>query len=90
MAKITVLGAGGFGTALAIMLDKYGNDVTIWSVFQHEIDMLENEESEVVSVINLSKKWRTANYEERKAVCNILIHKILINETGDCEVIWNI
>ncbi|MBQ4101124.1 MAG: NAD(P)H-dependent glycerol-3-phosphate dehydrogenase [Oscillospiraceae bacterium] len=43
MAKITVLGAGGFGTALAIMLDKYGNDVTIWSVFQHEIDMLETD-----------------------------------------------
>ena len=55
-----------------------------------KIDMLENEESEVVSVINLSKKWRTASYEERKAVCNILIHKILVNETGDCEVIWNI
>ena len=50
----------------------------------------ENEENEVVSVINLSKKWRTASYEERKAVCNILIHKILVNETGDCEVIWNI
>ena len=55
-----------------------------------KIDVLENEESEIISVINLSKKWKTANYEERKAVCNILIHKILISENGDCEVIWNI
>ena len=55
-----------------------------------KIDALENEESERISAINLSKKWRTANYEERKAVCNILIHKILLNEAGNCEVIWNI
>lgn len=55
-----------------------------------KIDTLENEESEIISAINLSKKWRTANYEERKTVCNILIHKILINEAGNCEVVWNI
>lgn len=55
-----------------------------------KIDTLENEESEIINAINLSKKWRTANYEERKAVCNILIHKILIGESGNCEVVWNI
>ena len=55
-----------------------------------KIDVLKNEEGEIISVINLSKKWKTANYEERKAVCNILIHKILISKNGDCEVIWNI
>ncbi|MBQ7974330.1 MAG: recombinase family protein [Clostridia bacterium] len=55
-----------------------------------KIDVLENEESEIISAINLSKKWRTASYEERKSVCNILIHKILINEAGNCEVVWNI
>ena len=54
------------------------------------IDTLENEESEIINAINLSKKWRTASFEERKAVCNILIHKIQISETGNCEVIWNI
>lgn len=55
-----------------------------------KIDALENEESEIINAINLSKKWRIANYEERKAVSNILIHKILINKAGDCEVIWNV
>ena len=55
-----------------------------------KIDTLENEESEIINAINLSKKWRTANYEERKAVCNILIHKMLIGESGNCEVVWNI
>ena len=55
-----------------------------------KIDVLENEEREIINVINLSKKWRTADFEERKAVCNILIHKILINTDGNCEIIWNI
>lgn len=31
MAKITVLGSGGFGLSLAVMLDKYGHDVTVRS-----------------------------------------------------------
>jgi len=55
-----------------------------------KIDTLENEEHEIISIINLSKKWKSASYEERKAVCNVLIHKILISTDGDCEVIWNI
>ncbi|MCI9626252.1 MAG: recombinase family protein [Clostridia bacterium] len=55
-----------------------------------QIEALENEENEIISVINLSKKWKTANTEERKAVCNVLIHKIFIDEDGSCEVVWNI
>ncbi len=43
MAKITVLGAGGFGTALAVMCEKIGHDVTLWTPFQNEIDALEKE-----------------------------------------------
>lgn len=55
-----------------------------------KIETLENEENEIISVIDLSKKWKTANMEERKAVCNVLIHKIFIDEDGSCEVVWNI
>lgn len=36
MAKITVVGAGGWGTALAVMANKYGNQVTIWTPFEEE------------------------------------------------------
>ena len=38
MAKFTVLGMGGFGISLAVMLDKYGHDITVWTAFQSEID----------------------------------------------------
>lgn len=37
MSKIMVLGAGGFGTSLAVMLHKYNHDVTLWSAFEQEI-----------------------------------------------------
>lgn len=38
MANITVLGSGGWGTALAVMAQRSGNNVTLWSAFQEEID----------------------------------------------------
>lgn len=40
MKKIGVLGAGTWGTALAIMLKETGNDVTVWSALDKEIDIL--------------------------------------------------
>lgn len=45
MKKVGVLGAGSWGTALAILLDTNGHDVTVWSISQEEIDML-NEKRE--------------------------------------------
>ncbi|MGN0527971.1 MAG: NAD(P)H-dependent glycerol-3-phosphate dehydrogenase [Eubacterium sp.] len=41
MKKIGVLGAGTWGTALAIMLANTGYDVTIWSAVESEIDALQ-------------------------------------------------
>jgi glycerol-3-phosphate dehydrogenase (NAD(P)+) len=41
MSKISFLGAGSWGTALAIMLAKNGHDVTLWSAVESEIDMLQ-------------------------------------------------
>ena len=34
--KTAVLGSGSWGTALAVMLDKYGHDVTVWSWQEEE------------------------------------------------------
>lgn len=45
MAKVSVIGAGSWGTALAVLLDNNGHNVTIWSAIGSEIDMLiENRE----------------------------------------------
>ncbi len=43
MAKVGVIGAGSWGTALAVLLHKNGHEVTVWSKFQAEIDMLNTE-----------------------------------------------
>lgn len=40
MAKIGVIGAGSWGTALALLLDANGNDVTVWSYKPEEVKLL--------------------------------------------------
>lgn len=40
MAKVGVLGAGSWGTALSILLNGNGNEVTLWSIDAHEVEML--------------------------------------------------
>ena len=37
MAKIAILGAGGFGTALAVMCQKNSHEVSLWSPFEEEL-----------------------------------------------------
>ena len=41
MAKIIILGSGGFGLSLAIMCANAGHDVTVWSKFRDEIEAIE-------------------------------------------------
>ena len=56
----------------------------------NKIEVLESEECEIVKVANLSAKWKKSNFEERKAVCNVLIDKIYISRDGSIEIVWNI
>lgn len=43
MATISVIGAGSWGTALALLLYKNGHKVTVWSIMKDEIEMLQRE-----------------------------------------------
>lgn len=43
MSKIAILGSGGFGLSLAVMSDKIGHEVTVWSAFADEIEMLKKQ-----------------------------------------------
>ena len=43
MADIGVIGAGSWGTALALLLFQNGHHVTVWSIMEAEIEMLQNE-----------------------------------------------
>ncbi len=43
MANISVIGAGSWGTALALLLHKNGHHVMVWSIVESEIQMLQTE-----------------------------------------------
>ena len=38
MSKVSVIGAGSWGTALAILLEKNGHEVTLWSHREEEVN----------------------------------------------------
>ncbi|MDE7269343.1 MAG: NAD(P)-dependent glycerol-3-phosphate dehydrogenase [Acetatifactor sp.] len=40
MAKISILGGGSWGIALAVLLHKNGHEITIWSALESEVEML--------------------------------------------------
>lgn len=40
MAKISVMGAGSWGLALAMLFDHFGQQVKVWSVFEEEAKKL--------------------------------------------------
>ncbi len=40
MAKVSVIGAGSWGTALSILLYNNGHEVTLWSIMEAEVAML--------------------------------------------------
>ena len=44
MARIVVAGAGGWGTALALMAHQYGHDVALWSPFEEEIGRIRRDQ----------------------------------------------
>lgn len=50
MAKVSVMGAGAWGIALAIVLRNNNNDVTIWSKLENEVNMLKNERENSISL----------------------------------------
>ncbi len=43
MAKIGVIGAGSWGIALATLLHRNGHQITVWSIVESEIEMLQRE-----------------------------------------------
>ena len=55
MKKVTVLGAGSWGTALARLLAKNGHDVYVWSIKKEEVDsiQLKHENAEFLPGVRL-------------------------------------
>ena len=43
MARVGILGGGTWGIALAVLLNKNGHDVTVWSALESEVTMLKEQ-----------------------------------------------
>ncbi len=58
MANISMIGAGSWGIALAVVLESNGHEVTIWSAIEQEIAMLskEHEHKAKLPGVRLSKR----------------------------------
>ena len=50
MSKVTVLGGGGWAIALAKVLCENGNDVTIWSAVDREVEALSKDRENKISL----------------------------------------
>ncbi|SFQ05774.1 glycerol-3-phosphate dehydrogenase (NAD(P)+) [Lachnospiraceae bacterium XBB1006] len=76
MRKVSVIGAGSWGTALAIVLNDNGHDVTIWSILEEEIeDLKKNHEHKAkLPGVHIDEKIHlTANLEEAMTDKDMLV-----------------
>lgn len=66
MAKVGVLGAGSWGTALAILLHDNGHDVTVWSIDPKEVEMLSEKREHVSKLpgVHISEEIMITNEME--------------------------
>ena len=76
MSKVSVLGAGSWGIALAKLLCNNGNDVTVWSALSDEIEMLEAnyEHIDKLPGVKLPKEMKfTCNLKEAVEGKDVLV-----------------
>ena len=82
MANVGVIGAGSWGTALSVLLDDNGHQVTIWSIDPEEVKMLDEqrEHAKKLPGVKLSDKMViTGNLQEAIEGKDVLIVEDIID-----------
>lgn len=68
MARVSILGGGSWGIALAVLLHKNGHQITVWSALETEINMLrEKHEHKMLPGVRLPEDMRFTT-DDREAV----------------------
>ena len=82
---------GGFNDALLTIANQKATQLKQDRLALYtRIEELNSRREETDVVVNLAKSWQTADYQRKKAVAMIMIHKILIREDGSIQIIWNL
>lgn len=83
--------AGGFNDDLLTLANQKATQLkNDKQVLYERIEELSNRKDETDQVVNLTRSWRTADYNCKKSVAMVMIHKIIISEDGNAQIIWNI
>ena len=65
MAKVSILGGGSWGIALAVLLHKNGHEITVWSALESEIEMLRStHEHKMLPGVKLPEDMRFTTDDE--------------------------
>ncbi|MBQ8369992.1 MAG: recombinase family protein [Clostridia bacterium] len=57
---------------------------------EEKIRLTEENAYELIRACDLADGWQHAEYEERREVCRLLVHRITVEKDGTAEVIWNL
>lgn len=76
MKKITVLGAGSWGTAIAVLLNDIGHEVTLWTIYEKEAERLraDREQKEYLPGVRIDENIKiTSSREEAAKNADIIV-----------------
>lgn len=83
--------SGGFNEDLLTLANQKASQLKRDRLALYErIEDLKSRSSESDAMVDLTKSWQTADYDRKKTVAMIMIHKIMIAEDGSTKVIWRI
>jgi DNA invertase Pin-like site-specific DNA recombinase len=83
--------AGGFNDDLLALANQKATQLKRDRMALYDrIEELKSRSEETDVVVNLAKSWKTADYNRKKEVAMIMIHKIIISENGSTQIHWNI
>jgi DNA invertase Pin-like site-specific DNA recombinase len=84
----TMLSGGCNDALLAIANQKAMQLRQDRQALQDHMEALKSRSAEAAPTIDLAAAWQTANYDQKKSVAMLLLHKICIGEDGTVTIQW--